>query len=260
MKGSSQQQLPRSLIALSGLLVALIALVMAVAAGFGSRWGWWHFGVGFSVLRWAVYVAIAAVIVSLSGAVLCWRGSVRRGLIMAVVALVISLPVIIVPQLWKHTAHLVPPIHDITTDVVNPPQFVSILALRADAPNSVQYGGDIIAAKQQTAYPDIKPVFVAAAPAIAFDAALHTAKEMGWNIVAKDPSQGRIEATDTTFWFGFTDDVVIRMMPMDSGARLDLRSVSRVGVSDVGTNAARIRNFVKQFNQVIKQKLPSTNS
>ena len=83
---------------------------------------------------------------------------------------------------------------------------------------------------------------------------------MGWNIVAKDPSQGRIEATDTTFWFGFTDDVVIRITPMGSGARLELRSVSRVGVSDVGTNAARIRSFVKQFNQVIKQKLPSTNS
>ena len=260
MKGSSHQQLPRSLIALSGLLVALVALVMAVGAGFGSRWGWWHFGVGFSMLRWAVYVAIAAVIVSLSGAVLCWRGSVRRGLVMAVVALVISSPVIVVPQVWKHTAHSVPPIHDITTDVVNPPQFVSILALRADAPNSVQYGGATIAAKQQTAYPDIKPVFVAAAPSIVFDAALHTANEMGWNIVAKDPSQGRIEATDTTFWFGFTDDVVIRITPMGSGARLDLRSVSRVGVSDVGTNAARIRSFVKQFNQVIKQKLPSTNS
>ena len=67
---------------------------------------------------------------------------------------------------------------------------------------------------------------------------------MGWDLVASDPASGRIEATDTTFWFGFKDDIVIRVAAAPGGSRVDIRSLSRVGVSDVGTNAARIRKYL----------------
>lgn len=77
-----------------------------------------------------------------------------------------------------------------------------------------------------------------------FSAALATAREMGWTVVDSAADDGRIEAVATTFWFGFNDDVVIRVTESGSGTRVDMRSVSRVGVSDVGTNAARIRAFL----------------
>jgi len=68
---------------------------------------------------------------------------------------------------------------------------------------------------------------------------------MGGELVASDPVAGRIEATDTTFWFGFKDDIVVRVAPAPGGSRVDVRSTSRVGLSDVGTNAARIRKYLR---------------
>ena len=70
---------------------------------------------------------------------------------------------------------------------------------------------------------------------------------MGWEIVDANPGQGRIEATDATFWFGFKDDMVVRVAPTETGSRVDVRSLSRVGRSDVGTNAKRIRAFLARL-------------
>jgi len=144
-------------------------------------------------------------------------------------------------------------IHDITTDTENPPVFVSVLPLRKDAPNSAEYGGPEIAMKQRAAYPDIHPVEVGVRPMLAYEYALDAARRMGWQIVDGNPPEGRIEATATTRWFGFKDDVVIRIVPTaGNGSRLDIRSVSRVGLSDVGTNACRIRSFLKKFTDASK--------
>lgn len=139
-------------------------------------------------------------------------------------------------------------IHDITTDTENPPVFVSILALRKDAPNSATYGGPEIAAQQHAAYPDIRPLVSDLPPERAFERSRSVARQMGWDIVDENPAEGRIEATATTRWFGFKDDVVVRIAPAaGDGSRVDIRSVSRVGRSDVGTNARRIRTFLKKF-------------
>ena len=70
---------------------------------------------------------------------------------------------------------------------------------------------------------------------------------MGWQIVDANAREGRIEATATTFWFGFKDDVVVRIVPAPGGSRVDVRSVSRVGVSDVGANAKRVRDFLQKL-------------
>ena len=141
-----------------------------------------------------------------------------------------------------------PKIHDVTTDTEDPPAFVAILGLRKDAPNPSTYGGPEIAAQQRAAYPDIRPLVSEIPPARAFERALSVARRMGWDIVDENPPEGRIEATATTLWFGFKDDVVIRIIPLaGTGSRLDIRSVSRVGLSDIGTNARRIRAFLKMF-------------
>jgi hypothetical protein len=140
-----------------------------------------------------------------------------------------------------------PRIHDISTDVVTPPPFVAILPLRKGAPNPAMYGGPETAAKQRQAYPDLNTLVLDIPPAEAFDRALATARKLGWEIVAAVPGEGRIEATDTTFWFGFTDDIVVRIAPAGNRSLVDVRSVSRVGLSDVGTNARRIRAYLRKL-------------
>jgi len=141
----------------------------------------------------------------------------------------------------------VPPIHDITTDTVNPPRFEAILALRADAPNPPEYAGGEVARQQQQAYPDITTLTIQSPPDEVFAAAEQVARDLGWDIVAADRAAGRIEATDTTTWFRFKDDVVVRLTARDTGTDVDVRSESRVGRSDMGANAARIRIFLQQL-------------
>jgi uncharacterized protein (DUF1499 family) len=141
-------------------------------------------------------------------------------------------------------------IHDITTDTETPPVFVAILPLRAGTPNTAEYGGPEVAAQQRTGYPDLKPLTLTIPPAQAFPHALAVAREMGWEIAANEPAEGRIEATDATFWFGFKDDVVVRITPAGSGSRIDVRSVSRVGRSDVGKNAERITEYLERIARV----------
>ena len=151
------------------------------------------------------------------------------------------------PASWRLNARQLPVIHDLTTDTVQPPQFVAILPLRKDAPNPADYGGPEIAEQQKRAYPDLRTEVLDLPFGRAFDRALASARASGWRIVAAEPEQGRIEATDTTFWFGFTDDIVIRMASAGERTLLDIRSVSRVGKSDVGANARRIRSYLKRL-------------
>lgn len=224
------------------LAIAVIALLLLLAAGPGTRLGLWDFRIGFGVMRWAVYVGIGAAVVA---AAMLLAPSLRNanGATLAI-ALVLGLGVAFVPWNAMRGAKQVPPIHDITTDTTHPPEFVAILPLRADAANSATYGGPEIASQQIAGYPDLRPYTTELPPAKAFDEALQAAEKMGWQIVARDPASGRIEASDTTLWFGFIDDVVIRVQADGDGSRIDIRSVSRVGKSDVGTNAKRIRAYL----------------
>jgi uncharacterized protein (DUF1499 family) len=238
-----------SAIALTGFGLAVLTAIAVMLAGFGSRWGWWHFQTGFTILQWGGYAGLLAAAVSLIGTVAARPGGARRGFIPAVAGLAIALVVAGVPWQWKQTALRVPPIHDITTNTENPPAFVAILSLRADAPNPAAYGGPEIASQQHKGYPNLRPLLLPAPPALAFERALKAARDMGWQIIDSNPSEGRIEATDTTFWFGFKDDIVVRIAQSNGGSRIDVRSVSRVGGSDVGTNARRIQKFLKKVSR-----------
>jgi uncharacterized protein (DUF1499 family) len=215
----------------------------------GSRLGWWHFRTGFSMLRWAADGGLLAAAVSIAGLLLTRRPLSRLRILFSISGLVIGLLVVGILWSWWRTAQTVPPIHDITTDTDNPPAFVSILPLRKDASNPADYGGPEIAAQQKAAYPDLAPAVLPLPPPPAFELALRTARDMGWTIVNSNPAEGRIEATDTTFWFGFKDDIVIRITAAGKGSRIDVRSVSRVGRSDVGTNAKRIRGFLEKLKK-----------
>jgi uncharacterized protein (DUF1499 family) len=243
---------PMSRMAVTGFLLSSIALAAAIGAGTGTRFGYWDFRQGFRILNWAAYFGMAGTVLSLGGAIFARPGGRRRGFLLSTFGIALGALSFGVPGNWYRIAKTVPLIHDVTTDTENPPRFVSILPLRRDAPNSAEYGGPEIAAKQRAAYPDLRTLEIGISPAKAYDHALSTARRMGWRIVDGNPAEGRIEATATTRWFGFRDDVVIRILPAsNNGCRLDIRSVSRVGISDVGTNASRIRTFLKKFNESI---------
>ena len=231
--------------ALAGFILAVFCGIAAVLAGFGSRWEWWHFRTGFAMLKWAAYGGVPAAVLSATGAILTRPGAMRRGFLLAIAGLLIGGAAFGIPFCWYRTARSVPPIHDITTDTETPPAFVSLLPLRKEAPNPAEYGGPEVAAQQQKAYPDLAPALLPLPLNQAFERAYRTARKMGWRIIDRNPAEGRIEATATTFWFGFKDDVVIRVTSTAQGSRVDIRSVSRVGKSDVGTNAARIRKYLK---------------
>ena len=233
--------------AAAGLVLSVAAAGTAALAGLGSRWDWWPFSMSFLLLRAAVIGGVLSFAVSLAGSVITRPEARRRGLTHAVLGLAISFIVVSVPLSWYTVARSVPLIHDITTDAGDPPQFNAILQHRAKAPNPADYGGPEVAALQHAAYPDVIPLVLFVPQDQAFDRALAAARSLRWTIMQKDRQEGRIEATDRTIWFGFTDDIVIRVRPEDGGSRVDIRSVSRVGKSDLGTNAARIRRFMKRL-------------
>jgi uncharacterized protein (DUF1499 family) len=202
----------------------------------------------FALLRGAAYVGLAAVVAALASGLVAYRKGQRIPASIAVVALIAGLAAAGIPYLWQLRAQRVPPIHDITTDLENPPAFEAVVPLRKDAANSLDRP-PVLAARQREGYPDLAPVTLSVPPAQAFERALAVAQNKGWNVVNADRSAGRIEATDTTFWFGFTDDIAVRLTPWGAGTRVDLRSVSRVGRSDAGTNARRIRDFLDDLQR-----------
>jgi uncharacterized protein (DUF1499 family) len=222
-------------------LLAALAVFLILAAGPGTRLELWTFRTGFLLLRWGAYLGIAAASLGLVALLRRPAGSRRWPVALTVLAGAFAA---LVPYRLMQRAREVPPIHDITTDLERPPEFRAVLPLRAEAPNPAEYGGAPIAAQQREAYPDIAPLALEQPPAEAFDLALHAAQETGWEIVAADSATGRIEATATTAWFGFQDDVVVRITPEAGGSRVDVRSVSRVGRSDAGANAERIRKYL----------------
>lgn len=222
-------------------VLAVLAAAAVVASGFGARFGVWDWRAGFTILRWGTYAAL--VIAALALVALLVPKLRARGPLGLAIALLLAGGAAAVPLYWLQQARAVPPINDVTTDPENPPAFVAILPLRADAPVPAAYPGAATASAQRNAYPDLVPVVVPGPPAAAFDAALAAARSMGWTIVAVDAVSGRIEATATTPWFGFRDDVVIRVGADGRGSRIDVRSVSRVGKSDLGANARRVREY-----------------
>ena len=240
------------LLARLGLILAVIAAIAGLTAAFGYQTGLMYIRMSLlTVLAYAAYAGGAAAVISLIALIglLASRNRPSGAVTLALAGLVLGTTVIAIPGLKRYESRSLgyPSIHDITTDVDDPPTYVDVLPLRAKATNKVEYEGARIAALQQRAFPDLKPVILNVPPDEAFDRALAAVKDMGWELVSAKKEERRIEATDTTFWFRFKDDVVIRLRPADGGTRVDVRSLSRVGGGDLGTNAKRIRAYVQRL-------------
>jgi uncharacterized protein (DUF1499 family) len=237
-----------------GLSLAVLAGLVLAAAPLGWRLGLWHFRTSFwYVMEPAFFIGIAAAVISVLA--LFWWVDMRGGArVMTLLGLAIGLAFAYYPLKFYakifpipivNTTPL-PRIHDITTDIENPPQFAATLAAReAEQGNAVAYGGADLAKQQKGGYPDIVPLKTALAPDDAFKRALETAQGMsGWTIVASDPAAHTIEGSQRTLFMGFTDDFIIRVSPDGAGSRIDMRSESRQGLSDFGVNAGRIRGYL----------------
>jgi uncharacterized protein (DUF1499 family) len=218
------------------LVFALIGLVLLAVSGPGVRFELFSYRTGITIFRWCAYVGIAAMVVAVLA--LALPASRRRGIAMPILALLIGAATFAVPFQFQSQARAVPPINDISTDTANPPKYMT--SARA-------YPGAEFARQQREAYPDIQPISVAVPPREAFERAVKAAEAMGWEVVGRDAAAGTLEAVDTTKWFGFKDDVAVRVAAADGGSRIDVRSKSRVGRSDIGTNARRIRAYAERL-------------
>jgi uncharacterized protein (DUF1499 family) len=238
---------PAAALALSGAALLILAL-----APLGTALGGWDFRFGlYSMMPAVGYTAAAAVVLALATLAPGWSRVPARGRLALAVALVMGAILAYVPWNYQRIRSTLPPIHDITTDTDNPPVFVAVLPARAaENAGSVIYDHAELPRLQRGAYPDLAPITAAARVAKAFDHALETARAMpGWTIVAFDAKAGRIEASQQSRWFRFTDDVVIRIAGDETGSRIDMRSTSRQGRSDYGVNAARIRAYMAALRQ-----------
>src|SRR6267378_1867702 len=231
-----------------GLWLIGAGLLLCLICGPSHRFGLASFRVALLLLA-GTLLAIVGMLVASAQRLRFARGP-------AMVAIVIGLLASGYLLSWIARARAAPPIHEISTDLADPPAFVAVAALRRDAHavNPSEYvsrvnapGGRIIEVPelQRQRYPDIQPLHLELAPAAALQAAQRAAQRLGWQIDAYVPGDGRLEATDSSAFFGFKDDVVVRVRASEAGSRLDVRSKSRVGLSDVGANARRVRAFLK---------------
>lgn len=226
--------------------LAALALVVLGAAGPMYRMGV-SLGTSYEIMRWAEYIGAAASLVAVGAAIYSYRSRKWTGTLVSVLALIVGLTSVAIPLASQRRAQRLPSIHDITTDLENPPAFQAILAKRADASNTLDRPPQLTL-MQREGYPDLAPITLPTPPAATFDRALAVAQASGWEIVTADKSTGRIEATDTTRWFGFTDDIVVRLTPWGAGTRVDVRSAARTGAGDLGRNASRIRRFLNDLS------------
>lgn len=228
-----------------GLALGAAALLLLVAGPVGWRIGWWSFRLAFTMLMpWAFYVGIAAVVVSAAALVSGFRRVARGAVVVAACGLVLGAVAAYFPWHANSLRGVYPPMHDITTDAADPPSFAFAAAMRtAEHGAGIAYPAEA-AALQQKFYPGIAPAMLAVPPAQAFARALAVVNAKGWTIVKSDPAAGVIDAYDKSFWFGFADDVAIRVTAADGGSRVDIRSGSRQGRGDFGVNAARVRGFL----------------
>lgn len=215
------------------LALAILAAVLLVTSGLGVRAGLWPFRFGFGMFAGALVAGLAA---AGTAAVALAVPRLRSGSVAILLgALLIGLAAAAVPLDHVRRVKTLPYINDITTDTEKPPEF--LVATVSQYPSH-------FAELQRIGYPDLQPLQLAVPPAQAFARARAVAQALGWEIVGADESAGRIEAVATTRWFGFKDDIAVRVVAAGSGSRIDVRSRSRVGRSDLGANAKRIQDFL----------------
>jgi uncharacterized protein (DUF1499 family) len=234
------------------LVSSILAVVLLFASPLGYKYGIADLMPSFASLLLALAISVLVLVGGVVMAIVAQRSGMQPDRNMLLIAMVISLGPLLAMGPTMIKARSVPAIHDVSTDTQTPPTFDVVVGLRADALNSLEYGAGLdsaaaLASMQQKAYPQIKTLTVNLTPSEAVARAAAVLAEQGMEVVNESVDDGRVEAVFTSFWFGFKDDVVVRVKPTDTGSAIDIRSISRVGVSDIGANAARIERLLSAF-------------
>lgn len=242
-------------IAIAVLAIGLIVGLIILAAPAGTWLGLWVFGTGFQILialdPFTHWIAALCALGLLAVIVLAVKSKAQNTARLCTFAAVGTLSAFLawyIPSTVQARLSY-PVIHDISTDVINPPMYVANVPLRAQAVNPMEYGVvegltlEEHIQQQQAAFPDLVPQLIDASPQEVFDRSVAALETMGLEITAAVPEEGRIEAVASTFWFRFKDDVVIRIQAEGNQTRIDARSLSRVGRGDLGANGLRLQEF-----------------
>ncbi len=224
--------------------LGLLAVALPVLGALGTRFGLWNFGIGLLLVPASLIPATLGLIFGLLGV---WRlRKAGQAPTTAALGAAISLLAGVYLGLGVLSVFSVPPIHNVSTDIEDPPRFTAAYELRGEEENPLEYDSEVIGPLQREGYPELGPLVLPVSAEQMYQRVMTALGDMDLEIVREDPEQGEIEAVATTRWFGFKDDVVIRLRETDAGTRLDIRSVSRVGVVDLGANAARILEIISR--------------
>jgi len=252
---------PTSRLAIWARRTALFSLAATFIAIIIVRSGALDIVPALSTLAGALVLAVVAILVAFAAGIVIWREGLG-GVSEAATALLIGLALIAYPLYLGIKAYRLPAIYDVTTDPIDPPRFEAIARLRPRDANPVTYAGLHVAEQQRVAYSDIEPDMTTVTPQEAYDAVLKVITKRKWHVVDARPPQavaprdGLIEAIARTPILGFRDDVVVRVRATQEGARIDVRSASRYGKHDLGTNAARVRALIDDVDDVLAAPTP----
>jgi Protein of unknown function (DUF1499) len=244
---------PMSRLAAWSLRLAWFAVAVAALSVIVLRSGILEIEPALATFAAALVFAALAVLLAFAAYVSIWHSG-RAGLGRAISGMFLGIILLAYPSYLAYRGSKLPPITDITTDTVNPPSFDVLARLRPRGSND--YPGAAVAALQHKGYPDIGPLQVDAQPKLVYDIALNLASKRKWHVVDAVPPvpgrrNGEIEAVARTPIMGFRDDVVLRISPDGTGTRVDMRSASRYGLSDFGTNAARIQAMLDDIDDAV---------
>ena len=252
---SPYQAEPFSALATWARTLALFSLIATVVSVAIIRFGFLELRPAVATFFGGLGLAALSILVAFAGFVAIWQNG-TRGMARILFALMIDVLILAYPGYLAYLYKKLPPIHDITTDPIDPPRFEALARLRSgDGTNPATYAGLYSAEQQQLFYPDIEPVELDVAPQRAFDATLKLVNRRKWLVIDERPPQpprmiGRIEAVARTLVMGLREDVSIRIAPDGTGSRIDIRSSSRYFEHDLGTNAARISKLIDDLNEI----------
>ena len=232
--------------ALASPLVAGLALVTGLVGVFEARFGLISPLVGFALFSFLMPLGLLlGLLLGLIGLVRTRRNQRRGGASQAWGGALLSVVVLGWVFVLAYGTAQAPAIHDITTNIDDPPAFEAAAAEDSrGAGFAYPSGGVTVPDQQRQAYPELDTLQLDISRDEAVWRVRHTAKDLGWTPLLEDPGNGRFEFSDATPWFRFIDFVAVRVRDDGAGAAIDVRSVSQVGVGDLGANAARIRRFL----------------
>jgi hypothetical protein len=259
------------------LVVSLLIPVYFAVAALGSKFGlWgWRFGLGTLMVEWGPRLLIASVVLGVIALVAALTSRPRRGAMAAAAAVAIPALSLAYGYQIRSGSKDIPPIHDVSSNAEDAPRYSArVMRLREAAganpvhppttplgaieayqsPRFADQSSRTVAQLGREAYPQLRTLVVRADQPKLFEVLAQEARERGWQIHTNDPAGGSFEATAETFWFGFKDDVAVRVRRARVPGTLlvDARSTSRVGLSDMGTNAARLTDYLEAVDESLR--------